>query len=120
MNLSEARVGLLSLHLALTATLGLYGCEAVSQLIALQDDSDRAREVLAEQQGWTAQVGYDWENGVLRNVQVTVSADEVRFEKVSSVESAVKAAVAKSFTQTPSVILMQIATSPTGSPVLIE
>ena len=70
------------------------------------------QEAIKEKYGLNSQVGWNMHNGVLTQVTVVFSADEVRDRRVSELVAVVQEAVSEAFESTPKALNVQIACKP--------
>lgn len=89
----------------------MFGCDVTKNIMEIEKKKAKAQEFIKEKYGWTFHMGWNIHNGVLTRVTAMFNASEVRTETVSTLESAMKEAIAKSFDTKPKVIIIQI-TSP--------
>ena len=98
--------------LMLSASLLFLGCGAVGDMKDMFAKQGLVQEAIKENYGLQSQVGWNMHNGVLKQVTVTFSADEVHDKKVSELEVIVQEAVYGAFESTPQVLNVQIACKP--------
>ena len=90
----------------------LVGCDAVEDMKGMFEKQELIQTSIKNRYGWDAQVGWNMHNGVLTQVSVTFDAEQVREEKVSTLERAALDAEARSFKSTPRAVFIQIAAQP--------
>jgi len=90
----------------------LAGCDAVEDMKGMFEKQELIEKAIKGTYGWDAQVGWNIHNGVLTQVSVVFDAEQVREEKVSTLERAALEAVARSFKSTPKAVFIQVATKP--------
>lgn len=97
------------LHL-LTLTLALFlgGCDAFEDFSNMSEKQMRIQTLIQEKYGWHARVGWNIHNAQLTQVTLVLSADEVLNERVSTLQSIAREAVAEVFTSSPKAIYVTL------------
>ena len=98
--------------LILSIFLLFLGCNAVTDMKDMYAKQGMVQEAIKEKYGLNSRVGWNMHNGVLTQVTVVFSADEVRDRRVAELEAVVKEAVAEAFASTPKILNVQIACKP--------
>ena len=65
----------------------LSGCDAVQDLKGMFEKQELVQTFIKKKYGWESQVGFNISNGLLTQVTLILNADEVRNERVSSLEA---------------------------------
>jgi uncharacterized protein YcfL len=88
------------------------GCNVVEDIKGMFEKQQLVQQAIKDKNGWDSQVSWNINNGILTHVSVVLSAEQVRDEKVSTLEEAVLDAVASSFESKPKVVYVQVACHP--------
>jgi len=96
----------------LAAGLLLFGCGVVEDMKGMFEQAQLLSKMIKDKHGWDAQVGWNISNGKLTQVTVTFQSNEVREQKVATLENAVVEVIGKAFQSKPEVIYLQIASQP--------
>jgi hypothetical protein len=88
------------------------GCNVVDDLKGAFEKQELIQKTIKDKYGWDSQITWKMHNGVFTHVSVIFSADQVRDEKVSTLEEAALEAVASSFKSTPKIVYVQVACQP--------
>ena len=97
------------LAILLLSTL-IAGCDAMEDLKEMGQKQSIVANAIKDSHGWDVQVGWHMSNGILTQVTVVLSADEIRDVTVAEIEQAALDAVSKAFKSKPQVVFLQIAT----------
>ncbi len=89
----------------------ISGCDLAKELQEMGEKQAKVQSLIEERYGWQTQVAWNIHNGVLTQVTIIFSADDVRRETVARLEDATRMAVSDSFHQKPKTIYIQIATT---------
>ena len=92
------------------------GCNAVDDMKDMFNKQEKAQQLIKKNYGWNSQLGFNMSNGILTQVSVVLSADQVRDQSVANLEDAARQVISEVFKSNPKIIYIQIATSP--APVL--
>ena len=98
--------------LSVACLLLLAGCDAITDIKGMFEKQAAVQNLVMEKYGWESQVGFNINNGILTQVTLILNANEVRNEKVSSLEKIAREVIAESFASKPNVIYIQIASRP--------
>ena len=88
----------------------IAGCDAVEDLKEMGQKQSIVADAIKDSHGWNVQVGWHMSNGILTQVTLVLSADEIRDVTVAEIEQAALDAVTKAFKSKPQVVFLQIAT----------
>ena len=86
----------------------LLGCNAIQDLKGMFEKQSLVKNAIKDQYGWDCQVSWNIHNASLTRVLVVFEANEVRDEKVATLETAVLDAVEDAFSSKPKAIYVQI------------
>jgi len=87
--------------IAATLLLGLVACGAVEELQGIGDNQKAAEQAIAQATGAETQIGWNWTNGRLTDVTVSVDARAVGDKTVKELGALVAPLVAQNFEETP-------------------
>ncbi len=96
---------------ALLLAIVISGCDLAKELQEMGEKQAKAQNLIEDRYGWQTQVAWNIHNGMLTQVTVIFSADDVRGETVARLEDATRLAVSESFHLKPKHIFVQIATT---------
>lgn len=99
------------LFIAITFLL-LSACDAYEDMSSMFEKQQSVQEYIKHKNGYTAQVGFNINNGVLTQVTVYFKSVEVKQESVAKLEEIALTAVAKSFKLIPRTLNVAIQTTP--------
>lgn len=92
-------------------TIVVASCDTVDGIRDMKDTQDQLSGMIREEIGVDTQVGFNMNNGVLIDVSIGFSANDVNDRSVSELVRAARTAVNASFEDKPRVIYLQIATT---------
>ena len=90
------------------AILALSGCNAIDDMKGMFEKQELVQTAIKDEYGWDSQVGWNINNGILTQVTIILKADQVRDEKVSTLEKAAVEAITRSFKSKPRAIYIQV------------
>ncbi|MBI3563043.1 MAG: hypothetical protein HY080_15140 [Gammaproteobacteria bacterium] len=89
----------------------LLGCDIAKDFKDMGEKQAKVQKIIKEKYGWESQLSWNIQNGVLTQVTVRFSADQVRQETVAKLEDITRAAIATSFDTKPKYIFILISSS---------
>ena len=98
--------------LVLSVSLLFFGCDVVSDMKGMFEKQGLIQEAIKENYGLQSQVGWNIDNGVLTQVTVFFTAEEVREKKVSELEKIAQETVSGTFESVPRALNVQISCNP--------
>ena len=96
----------------LSMSLLFFGCDVVGDMKGMFEKQGLMQEAIKENYGLQSQVGWNIDNGVLTQVTVVFTAEEVREKKVSELEEIAQETVSRTFGGEPRVLNVQISCKP--------
>jgi hypothetical protein len=96
--------------LAALLALLLSGCDAFQDFSQMGEKQSRMQALILEKYGWHAQLGWNIHNAELTQVTLVLSADEVANERVETLQTIAREAVAEVFTSQPKAIYLTLVT----------
>jgi hypothetical protein len=90
--------------------LFLAGCDAFEDFSHMSEKQSRMQDLIQEKYGWHAQLGWNIHNAELTQVTLVLSADEVANERVETLETIAREAVAEVFASQPKAIYVTLVT----------
>ena len=100
-----------TLILGIIAAVLLTSCDTVEDMRDILDVEEQLRGLAKEEIGVTPLVGFNSRGGVLIDVSFAFSANDVADRSVSELVRVAHKAVAKSFTEKPRAIYIQLVTA---------
>ncbi len=100
----------LTLLLPVVLVLLLSGCDAIEDFSHMGEKQSRMQSYIKEKYGWHADIGWNIHNAELTQVTLVLSAAEVANERVETLQTIAREAVAAVFASQPKAIYVTLVT----------